>query len=194
MLPAAAVGGEVVTRRLAAAGVAKPGSLAWLFDGVQARGWERALEGLIRDGTAEMIRIEGVRGEWVADAAALEAPFRGRTVALSPFDRLIHDRTRTESLWDFEYRLEIYVPKAKRRWGYFVLPVLRGDRLVGRFDPRFDRETRVLHVGSVHAEDGWRAGDAEAVRRSIEELARWLGAVDVTVENVPAGWRRALQG
>jgi hypothetical protein len=153
------------------------------------------VEALVREGTAIPVTVEGTKGEWLADAAALEAPFRGRTVALSPFDRLIHDRVRTQAFWEFEYRLEIYVPKAKRRWGYFVLPVLQGDRLVGRFDPRFDRDARVLHVGAVHAEPGERAGDAEAVRDAVAEMARWLRAVDVAWDgSVPAGWRRTLQG
>jgi uncharacterized protein YcaQ len=74
-----------------------------------------------------------------------------------------------------------------------VLPVLRGDRLVGRFDPRFERDTAVLRINAVHAEADERAGDAEAVRRSIDELARWLRATDVTFEGpMPRAWRRTL--
>ena len=193
-MPAAALAREVVARQLAAAGIVQRRRLGWLFDGTKPPGWERAVDALIRGGAAVPVRVEGVRGEWIADAAALEAPFRGRTAALSPFDQLVHDRTRTEALWDFEYRLEIYVPKAKRRWGYFVLPVLRGDRLVGRFDPRFDREARVLRIGAVHAEDGARPGDAEAVRGAVEDLARWVRAGSIAWEGpVPDGWRRALR-
>jgi len=193
-IPAAALARQVVKRQLAAAGIARASMIGYLFDGLKPAGCDRALAALVREGSAVPVTIEGVRGEWVADAAALEQPFRGRTVSLSPFDRLIHDRVRTQALFGFEYRLEIYVPRAKRRWGYFVLPVLRGDRLVGRFDPRFDKETRVLHVASVHAEEDARTGDAEAVRRSIDELARWLGAEDVRVGNTPARWRPALRG
>ena len=118
--PAAALAREVVARRLAAAGIARRQNIGRMMDWTRPPGWERALDAMIRRGTAVPVRIDGVRGEWLADAAALEAPFRGRTVALSPFDQTIHDRARTEALWDFEYRLEIYVPKAKRRWGYFV--------------------------------------------------------------------------
>jgi uncharacterized protein YcaQ len=115
-------------------------------------------------------------------------------VLLSPFDRLIHDRARTEAVFDFFYRLEIYVPPAKRRWGYFVLPVLRGDRLIGRIDPKWDRDAGVLRIASVHAEERPRDGDAEATGTAIEELARWLGATDVTYESpAPEAWRRALR-
>jgi uncharacterized protein len=192
-MPAARRVHDVVARELAAAGVVKPARLGWLFDGLQVDGWQRAVARLVRDGTAIETSIDGVKGAWIVHAASLEAPFRGRTVALSPFDQLVHDRSRLQALWGFEYRLEIYVPKAKRRWGYFVLPVLRGDRLVGRFDPRFERDTRILRINAVHAEEGERDGDAQAVRRAIDELARWLRAVDVTYSGaMPRAWRRTL--
>ena len=77
-----------------------------------------------------------------------------RVTFLSPFDRLIHDRDRAEALWDFFYRLEMYVPKAKRVHGYYVLPILRGDRLIGRIEPVFDRKAGVLRVNGVFAEPG----------------------------------------
>jgi hypothetical protein len=96
-----------------------------------------------------------------------------RTTLLSPFDRLIHDRERTQALFDFRYRLEIYVPKAKREYGYFVLPVLHGERLVGRLDPEFDRKTGVLRVHRIWWEPGARPVSLAAPLRS---LARFLGA------------------
>jgi hypothetical protein len=187
---------EVVRRQIAAAGIVRPNRIGHLFDGLKVPGWETALARLVRDDVVVPVRVEGVAGRWLTDAAALEAPgFRGRSVALSPFDRLVHDRARLEVLWDMEYRLEIYVPEAKRRWGYFVLPVLRGDRFVGRFDPRFDRGTGVLAIQAVHAEPDNREGDAQAVRRAIDELAAWLRATDVTFTGpIPSGWRRILRG
>ncbi|MGZ8631373.1 MAG: DNA glycosylase AlkZ-like family protein, partial [Actinomycetota bacterium] len=140
-------------------------------------------------------RIEGFAGEWFAHAEMLERPWKPRTVVLSPFDDLVSDRDHTETMFDFHFRLEIYVPKAKRRWGYFVLPILHGDRLIGRVDPRFDREARVLHLNAVHAEEGTKASDGAAAGRAVRELADWLGAREVVVGGpVPSAWRRSITG
>ena len=89
------------------------------------------------------------------------------------------DRDHTEPLFDFRFRIEIYVPKAKREFGYFVLPILHGDRLIGRIDPRFDRATGVLRVNAVYAEEGAPGGSGPAVRRAIDELADWRGGDEV---------------
>ena len=84
------------------------------------------------------------------DPAQLGRPFTGRTALLSPFDRLVHDRTRLADLFEFEYVLEMYKPRNQRRWGYFSLPVLHGDRLIGKVDATADRRNRVLRVDAVH--------------------------------------------
>jgi hypothetical protein len=165
------------------------------MDGERPAGWEPALRRLVRDGVAVPATVEGHAGEWYAHADVLSRPFRPRTVLLSPFDDLISDRDRTERLFGFRFRLEIYVPKAKREYGYFVLPILHGDRLIGRIDPRFDRATRILHVQAVHAEPGAPAGAGPAVARSLRELATWLGASDVRFGRRPPGmWRASLEG
>ena len=88
---------------------------------------------------------------------------------LSPFDRLIHDRDRAEALFDFRYRLEMYVPKTKREYGYYVLPILVGDRLVGRVEPRVRPEDR--HPAGVGA---W--GDTSRLDEALDSLAAFLGA------------------
>jgi hypothetical protein len=106
---------------------------------------------------------------WEAHPDALDGPVPDRVTLLSPFDRLIHDRNRAEALFDFRYRLEMYVPKAKREYGYYVLPVLAGERLVGRVEPRFHRRTRTLEVLGA-----W--GDTSRLDEPIASLAAWLGA------------------
>jgi uncharacterized protein YcaQ len=118
--------------------------------------------------------VEGVKGTWRVDPAQLGQPFAGRAALLSPFDRLTHDRKRTLELFEFEYYLEMYKPAAKRRWGYFALPILYADRLVGKLDATADRKAGVLVVNALHRDvDFTRPMDA-AVRREIKDLARWL--------------------
>jgi uncharacterized protein YcaQ len=118
--------------------------------------------------------VRFVKGSWLAHPEALDGRAVPRRVTfLSPFDRLIYDRDRAEALFGFHYRLEMYVPKAKRQYGYYVLPILRGDRLIGRIDPIFDRKSRVLRVNSVHWEPGV---DAVSLQRPLRSLARFVGA------------------
>ncbi len=127
-------------------------------------------------GAGEEAEVEGVPGTWRVHPAYLDqATFTGRTALLSPFDRLVHDRVRAEQLFDFEYVLEMYKPAAKRRWGYFALPVLHEDRLVGKLDATADRKAGALVVNATHEDlpltDAVRTGiDAE-----IADLAAWLG-------------------
>jgi uncharacterized protein YcaQ len=120
------------------------------------------------------VRLE--RGRLVAHPEAEDGPVGNRVTFLSPFDRLVHDRRRAEALWDFHYRLEMYVPPAKREYGYYVLPILRGDRLVGRIEPVFDRKAGVLRVNGVWWEDGARPVPLD---RPLRSLARSVGAKEV---------------
>ena len=119
--------------------------------------------------------VEGVKGEWRVDPTYLVGDFEGRTALLSPFDRLVHDRVRAEQLFDFEYTLEMYKPASKRRWGYFALPILHGDRLVGKLDAVADRKASALRVNAIHEDVRFSRALTRAVQAEVEDLAAWLG-------------------
>src|SRR5699024_2004356 len=105
----------------------------------RSRGPECPAEPLDVGEAGEAAVVEGVRGEWRIEPSLLEGRFSGRTALLSPFDRLLHDRKRMSVLFGFDYALEMYKPAANRRWGYYALPILHGDRLVGKLDATADR-------------------------------------------------------
>jgi hypothetical protein len=149
-------------RRLRALGIAR------------ARGPERPVEPVDVGEAGEPATVEGVAGTWRVDPAQLGQPFSGRAALLSPFDRLIHDRKRVVELFEFDYQLEIYKPAARRRWGYFALPILYGDRLVGKLDATADRTSGVLRVDAIHEDVPGSAAMTAAVGAEIEDLARWL--------------------
>jgi uncharacterized protein YcaQ len=119
--------------------------------------------------------VEGVKGEWRVDPGLLGDDFEGRTALLSPFDRLVHDRVRTLELFDFEYTLEMYKPAAKRRWGYFALPILHEDRLVAKLDAAADRKASVLRINAIHEDVKFTRAMTKAVQAELEDLASWLG-------------------
>jgi uncharacterized protein YcaQ len=149
-------------RRLGALGIARP------------RGPECPVEPVDVGDAGEPAVVEGVRGEWRVDPSLLGQPFSGRAALLSPFDRLVHDRKRAVELFEFDYQLEMYKPVVKRRWGYFALPILYGDRLVGKLDATVDRKPGVLRVDAIHEDVDFTETMSDAVDREIKELARWL--------------------
>lgn len=167
-IPAAEAARIRAERRLRSLGIARAGGAR----GIRVRG------------VGVPVEIEGVHGSWVADPELLARPFEGRTAVLSPFDRLVYDRERALALFTFDYHLEIYVPPAKRRWGYYVLPVLHGDRLVARADAKADRAAGVLRVPALHIEPGSSREDEAAARNELESLASWLGLDGVAVDRV----------
>jgi uncharacterized protein YcaQ len=163
---------RAVHRALGMLGVAKPGHVRKHF----TRNRYPHLEEVLAAEAVE-VRVEGTSGAWYAREQDLERELEPgrRTIALSPFDNLIADRARTAELFGFDHRLEIYVPPAKRIWGYYVLPVLHGERFVARADLKI--EDSVLRVLALHEEPGRKA--PAAVRRALGQLARWRR---VTVE------------
>jgi uncharacterized protein YcaQ len=158
-------------RRLRALGIARP------------RRPEIGIDAYDVGAAGEPAVVDGVRGTWRVDPALLDGSFEGRAALLSPFDRLVHDRKRLLELFEYEYQLEMYKPAAKRRWGYYALPILYGDRLVGKLDATADRKAGVLRVDAIHRDVEFDAATTDAVHREILDLARWLQLEPV----LPAG-------
>lgn len=140
----------------------------------RARGPECPVEPQDVGEVGEPAVIEGVRGQWRVDPSFLGLPFAGRTALLSPFDRLIFDRKRMLELFEFDYQLEMYKPAGKRRWGYYALPILHADRLVGKVNATADQAAGVLRVDAVHQDEHFSAAMMAAVDRQIDDLALWL--------------------
>jgi len=134
--------------------------------------WPRA-QALLEERRYRALGVRLEKGRWIAHPDAADGPVGDRVTFLSPFDRLVHDRNRALALWDFFYRLEMYVSKAKREYGYYVLPILYGDRLVGRIEPVFDRRERVLRVNGVWWE---KAAEPVPLDEPLASLAAFLGA------------------
>jgi uncharacterized protein YcaQ len=196
-----------VTRRAAAhslraLGVATAGQIRRHFTVGRYPELPRVLERLEREGVVERVGVDGLPGSWFVhrdDLPLLDRIERGswrpRSTLLSPFDNAIHDRARASLLFALDYRMEIYVPKAKRRFGYYAMPLLHGDRFVARVDPAVDRERGRLVLKAVHAEDGIRPARelGPVVADAVRDLAAWGGAARIDVEgSVPSPWRRAL--
>lgn len=118
--------------------------------------------------------IEGVKGRWRVDPSHLDQSFSARTAVLSPLDLLIFDRKRMTDLFDFDYQLEMYKPAAKRRWGYWAMPILSGDRLIGKVDATAERSEGELRINAVHADEPFSAEVRAEVDAEIEALAAWL--------------------
>lgn len=166
-------------------------------------GIQQVFEGLLRSGKIVEAEVRGpggpLKGRWfihrddVAVLGDLVPGSTARTTLLCPFDNLIRNRKRTELLFDFHYRIEIYVPEAERKYGYYSMPILHRDRLIGRVDPKADRKSRVLRVNSLHFEPGVDPDRsiANQVSGALEDLARFTtgGTLDLSSKVVPRGWR-----
>jgi uncharacterized protein YcaQ len=178
---------------------------SWVAD--YYRTSRRETPGLVRalaeQGALEIVDVEGWPGpayihpelrDLAEDAAAgkLRAT---RTRLLSPFDPLVWDRARARTMFGFDYALECYTPSPKRRWGYFVLPILRRGRLVGRVDAKAHRRDGRMEMHVVYLEEGVRPSGAllQDLARTFRAFARWHGTPEVIVRRtVPAAWRREL--
>jgi uncharacterized protein len=145
-------------------------------------------EGLIADGTIVPVDVEGVRGKrfvLAGEVALLEDPAEPppSVAFLSPFDALVWDRPLLGSLFGFEYVWELFIPPEKRRWGWYVLPMIFRDRFVGRIEPRIDREEGRVQVLDLWWEDGFAPrrveGFVDAMREALRAYLRFAGATRV---------------
>jgi uncharacterized protein len=149
-------------RRLRALGIARP------------KAPEMPMEPIHVGAAGVEATVDGVPGTWRVDPDAVDRPFEGRTALLSPFDRLIHDRVRAQALFGFEYVLEMYKPAAQRRWGYFALPILHSDQLIGKADVIADRKQRRLVVNAIHEDVPFTAKMRDGVEQELDDLAVWV--------------------
>src|SRR6266849_4208541 len=187
---------DATIRSLRALGVATSTQIQNMLPAALRDSVAKAIVALERSGEFVPARIAAtdgaLRGRWYAHAVdaeklpALQRSWSGRTTLLSPFDTLIRDRARAEALFGMRYRMEIYVPQAKRQDGYFAMPILHHDALLGRIDPRVDREREALVIHAVHLEPGVKPDrtSGRAVARALEDLAQFTGMSRVVV---PAG-------
>lgn len=207
---------EEMVRRAAviairALGVATEKHIKYHFTRGRYPGLGKGLKELVKEGVLVEAEVVGAgeasaypapAGAWYLHAGDLpllerlkENDWGQRTVLLSPFDNLICDRARTAWMFNYDFRIEIYVPAAKRKYGYYVLSVLDGDQFIARLDPKMDRKTGVLTLNAVHAEPGVEinAETGCAVAGVIKELGEFLGAKEIALNGViPQGWRKTL--
>ncbi len=197
---------QAVQRSLKALGVASASEISFHF----LRGRYRKLKATLtlleeESKICEVDVVDGPIGKGQRYIHAEDLPlleeldsngWRPRTSLLSPFDNLICDRARTKLLFDFDFLTEIYVPRNRRRYGYYVLPILYGDRFIGRIDPLMDRKNERLLVNAVHAEPSAPKGRDVSIeiRSAVEQLSEFLGAKEIVYSTrVPEPWRSSLR-
>lgn len=195
---------QAAERAIRAIGTASPREINLYFVRGHYHNLRKALNDLQEDSTIHRVRVEGLGGRderYVhdRDVSLLEAmdsdAWRPRMSLLAPFDNLI-SAGRTDKLFGFHYVHEQFLPKDKRKFGFYVLPILWGDRFIGRVDPEMDKRNGKLLIHSIHAEPG-ASGDREVPRKigeTIERLAGFLGAEEVEYPaHVPSAWKKYLR-
>ena len=202
-LPEQEVEREGAERTIRALGTASPSEINRYFLRGRYLDLKKALERLQEESTVHRVHVTGLGGERYIhdrDVQLLESMnsrvWQPRMSLLAPFDNLLAVREGTSRLFGFDYVHENFLPKNKRKFGTYVLPILWGDRFIGRVDPKMDRENERLVVNSIHAEPGATKDKEVAlkIRETIENLAEFLGAKEVEyTARVPEHWRNSLR-
>lgn len=191
------VGRHFARRALEVHGVATLPEVRKMFNN---RGAKQALVEMVEDGDVVAVRVAGDEEDsYVLPERLEEIPARAskRVHLLSPFDNLTIDRDRLARLFDFEYRIECYTPAAKRKYGYFTLPILWNGRLMGRLDPKAERKQKRFLVRNLVLEPKEKALDefVSALAKALWEFARFNGCEEIVVEKTePKGLKKALEG
>src|SRR5712692_8633177 len=194
-----------VQRSLRALGIANLSEISWHFFRKRYPNLKATIKQLVADEEIIPISIsdgpveKGERYIHSQDTALLNDldsnKWEPRVTLLSPFDNLFCDRARTKLLFNFDYTIEIYTPPSKRKYGYYVLPILYGDKFIGRLDPLMDRKNRKLLIKAVHAErHAPKDKDtSREIRDNVEQLSEFLGAKEVVYSRkVPRYWQSHL--
>jgi uncharacterized protein YcaQ len=194
-----------VQRAIRALGTASAREINYYFPRGRYQNLQKALESLLEESTIHRVRIGGVQEKderYVHDQdlkllkSIRDDAFLPRVSLLPPFDNLLGVRGWTKRIFDFDYHLEMFFPQNKRKFGYYVLPILWGDRLIGRIDPVMERSKERLLINSVHAEPGAPSDKevASKIGEKIDRLREFLGAKEVAyTARVPAAWRSSLR-
>jgi hypothetical protein len=196
-----------IQKSLKAMGVATAAEIASHFIPRRYTQLEKLLKRLVKEGIIAPARIiedgnavndrQYIHTDDTDTIDDIDRQWQGRTTLLSPFDNLIIDRKRTSRLFGYDFKMEIYVPRALRKYGYYVMSILHDDRLVGRIDPEFDKSTGRLKINSIFEESGIRFS-TEMVKQcsnSVRELASFLGAERITASGkLQSRWKAELEG
>ena len=196
---------EAAQRALRGLGVATAQEVHYYFVRGCYRDIRSTLETLVADSRVHRVVVEGLPGRderfvHSDDVALLDDlsrdGFSPRVAVLPPFDNMVYNQARGQRLFHFDYVREQFLPKAKRRFGMWVLPILRGDRFIGRMDARFDKENRRFEVHALFAEPDAppEPSVATEIREEIDRLAAFLGAGSVAfTSRVPSVWKSGLE-
>jgi uncharacterized protein YcaQ len=181
---------QAAQHSLKALGIAQPRHIRDYFIRKSYTNLEQTLTELEKEGTIHQIKVKDGkktwRGTWYIHHSDLERlevldNWTPRTTLISPFDNLIIDRVRTQQVFGFKYSFELYLKPQKRKYGAYVLPILHGDQLIGRVDPKMDRKTGRLQINGVYMEPGINLTkeDYDAISATIWSLARFLGTDEI---------------